>query len=264
MEVRALLPRYSVLSMLFVLLRSANLLFNHRQSRSISSHRHLSRPFSFAMSDFEDSLHLSRSSSPLGLRQDVPRDPSSPGLSPTPPTPIPSTLTECPMKEWIQLHPCWLSNTSFTRTEETAGASSWDNSYLASLVPIVGYVFEDMTFLQYLGLLSDLRERQSCDMCQKIYQYIVTESIEKKDKDNNTNVGENENEISCSIYYEDDGRSCFRILVSKSYHFCTVISDATTLMHRLPRGKADIVMRRIRGHDISNCHPYFGRPLDTM
>jgi hypothetical protein len=250
--VRALSPRYSVLSMLPALLRSTDLPFNHRQSRSVS----------FAMSDVKDSLHLSRSSSPLGLRQDVPRDPISPGLSPTPPTPIPSPLLECPMKEWVQLHPCWHSNASFTRTEETVNADSWNNSYLASLVPIVGNVFDDMTFLQYLGLLSELHERQSCDLCQRVYQYIVTESIEKKYKDNNTNV--DENEISCSIYHQDHGESWFRIFVSKSFHFCTVISDATTLMHRLVRGKADIVMPRIRGHDILICYTRFGRPLDTM
>jgi hypothetical protein len=216
-EVRVLLPRYSVLSMSPALLHSTDRLFNHRQSRSISLQRRLSRPFSFAMSDFE---------SPLGLRQDVPRDPSSPRLSPTPPTPIPSTLLECPMKEWIQLHPCWHSNTSFMRTEETTGASSWNDSYLASLVPIVGYVFEDTTFLQYLGLLSDLHERQSCDLCQKIYQYIVTD---ERYKEKNTNV--DENEISCSIYTDREFR--FRISVSKSSHFYTAIPDATTLIHRL-------------------------------
>jgi hypothetical protein len=213
------------------------------------------------MSDSRESLHLSRSSSPLGLRQDVPRDPSSPKLSLTPSTPIPSTLAECPMNEWIQLHPCWHSNASFTRTEETAGASSWNNSYLASLMPIVGYVLDDMTFLQYLGLLSDLHERQNCDLCQTIYQRIVTECIEKMYEENNTNV--DENEISCSIYQDNEG-SWFRISVSRSFHFCTAISDETTLMHRLTPGKTDIVMPRIRGHKVTSCYPRFGRPLDTM
>jgi hypothetical protein len=217
-------------------------------------HRRPSQSVSFAMNEDDDPPHISLSSSPpLGLRQNVPRDRSSSGLSPTPPTQVPPTLPECPMADWIRLHPCWHSNVSFTRTEETADADSWNNSYLASLVPTTGDIFKRTTFVQHLGLLSGLHKRQNCDLCQKTYQCIMAESMEEEYKENNTTV--DEREISCSIFQDDTAYSWFRISVSTSFHICMVISDAAMLKHHLAQGNADIVMPRIEGHRITNCYP---------
>jgi hypothetical protein len=200
------------------------------------------------MSNHEDSPHLSRPSSPpLGLRQNVPRNRTLPGSSPIPPTPIPPTLPECPMTEWIRLHPCWHSNASFTRTEETANADSWDNTHLASLVPMAGYFLLDMTFVQHLGLLSDLHERKSCDLCQKIHQRITIDFARHWYKDYDTNV--DESEVSCNIVQDKDEDDLYlRIYVSVSFHFYTVATNMIILTFRLARGKADIFMPRIREH----------------
>jgi hypothetical protein len=240
-------PRYPADSLLWCYLRRCMpLLF-------LPSCHQPSQLVSFAMNNYEDSPQYSRPSSPLDLQENSPHHRSSPGSSPTPPTPIPPTLPECPMTEWIRQHPCWQSNASFTRTEETADADSWNNPYLASLVPTMGFIHDDMTFLQHLGFLSDLRERQSCNLCQKTYQYIMAESIGEEYKENNTTV--DEREISCSIFQEDAGHFWFRISVSTSFHICIVISDAKISMQHLARGNAEFFMRRIRGHKTTICYP---------
>jgi hypothetical protein len=164
------------------------------------------------MADSESHVHHSRPSSPSGQRQDVPQDheiesddsnspPLTPGLLPSQTAPSLSTQAtsptpaENPLEEWIKSHACWRSNPSFIRTEETPeGANIFNNSYLASIQPLVGFIFGDKVFVQHLGLMSELHERKSCAICQELYRQITLYRLDSL----NQGVYD-ESEISCNI-----------------------------------------------------------------
>jgi hypothetical protein len=166
---------------------------------------------------------------------------SSPRPLPRSTTP-PPTLPECPLEEWIMSHPCWRSNAFFTRTEDATG-SGRSYSYLASLKPIMGFISKNELFGQHLGLLSDLRKRESCDVCQTIYQDFKIKIAKKNSSRMNM---EDASAISCNIIRTQKPQSWYYMAyVSGLFNYYTLISRTTTLTHHIARIKADFIMLRM-------------------